>query len=144
MKKTYLFTLKAEETEFNTVKVISSSDVVKYARNFFFDDIVIFESFFIIMLNREDSIIGYSKISQGGVFGTVVDVKIICKYAIESLCSSVILCHNHPSGNLNPSTQDRDMTKKIKNALNLFDIDVLDHIILTKESYTSFADENLL
>ena len=86
----------------------------------------------------------YAKISQGGTSATVVDPKIIAKYAVDDLCSSVILVHNHPSGNKEPSQPDKDLTKKIKTGLRMFDIGVLDHIITTKDSYTSFADEEIL
>jgi DNA repair protein RadC len=84
------------------------------------------------------------KISQGGISGSVVDIKIICKYAIECLGCSVILVHNHPSGNRNPSQEDLNITKKIKQALSIFDIGLFDHIILTANSYYSFADEGIL
>ena len=84
------------------------------------------------------------KISQGGISGTVVDTKIIAKYCVDTLCSAVILAHNHPSGNLNPSTQDIKITRKIKEGLELLDVKVLDHVILTSDSYYSFADENIL
>lgn len=95
-------------------------------------------------MNRSNNTIGYAKISQGGVAGTVVDVKIIAKYAIDTLASSVILAHNHPSGNTQPSRADKDITQKIKDSLKLFDISVLDHIILTEDEYFSFADEGLI
>lgn len=137
-------TLKRNPTDFKRVKITSSKDSAKYIRNFYSDDLTIFESFFILLLNNQNNTIGYAKISQGGVCGTVVDVRIICKYAVESLCTGVILCHNHPSGTLIPSQADKDITSKVKLALNLFDVKVLDHIILTEDSYFSFADEGIL
>lgn len=139
------FRIVAEpKPDIKNVKINKSSDAVEYIRQFFYEDIAIYESFFIILLNRANTTIGYAKISQGGVAGTVVDSKIIAKYAIESLSSSVILAHNHPSGNLKPSNCDLDLTKKVKNGLNFLDITLADHIILTEDSYSSFNDEGLL
>ncbi len=136
--------LVKEESEFKRVKITSSKDAAKYARNFFQEDIEIYESFFMILLNRANNTDAYVKISQGGIAGTVVDLKLIAKYAIDCLVSGVIVCHNHPSGTLYPSEQDKLITEKIKNALKLLDIKLLDHIILTKDGHFSFADECLL
>jgi len=136
--------LKRKSTDFKRVKIKSSKDSAEYVRNFYSDDLTIFESFFLLLLNNQNNTIGYAKISQGGVCGTVVDVKIVCKYAIESLSTRVILCHNHPSGALSPSRADKVITRKLKEGLKLFDIEILDHIILTENSYFSFADEGIL
>lgn len=144
MKKATIYSLKKTESEFEKVKIQSSNDSVKYLRQFYLDDIGIYESFFLMLLNRANQVIGYVKISQGGVTGTVVDPILVAKYAIDSLAKGVILCHNHPSGNLNPSDADRQITEKIKQGLKLFDISVLDHIILTENSYYSFCDEGIL
>jgi DNA repair protein RadC len=137
---TKLFELKKIQTNFPKVKISSSEQSEKFIRNFYGDDLEIFESFFLLLLDRNNQTIGFSKISQGGISGTVVDIRIIAKYAVESLCSGVILAHNHPSGNLNPSLADEQITIKTKDALKLFDIVVLDHIILTADSYFSFSD----
>jgi DNA repair protein RadC len=102
------------------------------------------EEFHILLLNRKNSIIAAHKISEGGTAGTVVDAKIIFKKAIDVLASSMILIHNHPSGNKLPSNADIDLTKKIKSFGELIDITILDHIIIAKDNYFSFADENLL
>lgn len=102
------------------------------------------EEFWILLLNRSNNIIERIKISQGGVSGTVIDVKIILKQAIEKLASSVILCHNHPSGNKNPSKADDSITHKLKSAAELLDIQVLDHIIIANVDYFSYADEGKL
>lgn len=131
----------SEDTTFKTEKISSSTDINKYVRNFYDTDIELYESFFMVMLNRNNVIEGYVKISQGGITGTVVDVKLIAHYSISCLAQSVILCHNHPSGNIKPSTQDIELTKRIKQTLSLFECSVLDHIIITKDSYYSFADE---
>lgn len=141
MKKATIYSLKKTESEFEKIKISSSQDSVKYLRQFYLDDIGIYESFFLMMLNRANQVIGYVKISQGGITGTVADPILVAKYAIDSLAKAVILCHNHPSGNLNPSDADINLTAKIKQGLKLFDITVLDHIILTESSYYSFADE---
>lgn len=138
--------LKAKKTpsNFEKVKIISSNDAFKVIKQFYFDDIDIFESFFILCLNRNNQTIAYAKISQGGVAGTVVDIKLIAKYAIDCLASGVILAHNHPSGNLKPSNEDLAITKRIKEGLKILDISVLDHLILTSQGYLSFGDEGIL
>ena len=138
--------LKAKKTpsNFEKVKIVSSKDAFKVIKQFYFDDIDIFESFFILCLNRNNQTIAYAKISQGGVNGTVVDIKLIAKYAIDCLASGVILAHNHPSGNLKPSNEDLAITKRIKEGLKILDISVLDHLILTSQGYLSFGDEGIL
>ena len=138
--------LKAKKTpsNFEKVKIISSNDAFQIIKQFYFDDIDIFESFFILCLNRNNQTIAYAKISQGGVAGTVVDIKLIAKYAIDCLASGVILAHNHPSGNLKPSNEDLAITKKVKEGLKILDIQVLDHLILTSQGYLSFGDEGIL
>jgi DNA repair protein RadC len=102
------------------------------------------EEFWIAYLNRANLLIKKKRLSQGGISGTVIDVRLILKIAIEHLASSIILCHNHPSGNLNHSEQDVQITKKIKEAAKLFDINLLDHIIVAGDKYFSFADEGLI
>ncbi|MDO5970895.1 JAB domain-containing protein [Flavivirga aquimarina] len=135
--------LKKIKTNFNKAKVSSSSSASEYARQFYHDDLTIYESFFMILLNNANNTIGYVKISQGGITGTLADTRIIAKYAINSLATAVILVHNHPSGTLKPSRADRNITDKIKKTLNIFDCKVLDHIILTETDYYSFADNNI-
>lgn len=139
--KNYNLTVKESESEFKKVKITSSKEAYKVIKQFYHEDIEIYESFFILLLNRANETIGYAKISQGGVTGTVVDTKIIAKYCIDTLASSVILAHNHPSGNLYPSNADIKITTKIKKALGFIDTAVLDHLILSKKGYYSFADE---
>jgi DNA repair protein RadC len=102
------------------------------------------EEFWIILLNRSNKIIERQKISQGGISGTVTDIRIILKTALEKLASSVILCHNHPSGNPKPSDADISLTQKIKESGKIMDISILDHIIITDGTYYSFADEGLI
>ncbi len=96
-----------------------------------------------LLLNRANKVLGITTISEGGLSGTVTDVRLIFQYAIKANDSGIIVAHNHPSGNSNPSESDLKITQKIKEAGNLLDIQLLDHIILTPESeiYRSFADE---
>jgi len=102
------------------------------------------EEFWILLLNRANKVIGRDRTSMGGVSGTVVDLKLILKRALDLLASSIILCHNHPSGNDKPSDHDKQITQKVKQACELLDISLLDHIIVAGSSYFSFADEGLL
>ena len=100
-----------------------------------------YEEFWLIYLNRSNTIISRLKISQGGISGTITDVRLIMKKALEVLASSIIICHNHPSGNREPSEADKRITSKIKDAAAYFDISLLDHLIVTQNAYYSFADE---
>jgi DNA repair protein RadC len=102
------------------------------------------EEFWILFLNRSNKVINRMKLSQGGISGTVTDVRMVMKKAIEYLASGIIVCHNHPSGNLNPSESDSKITAKIKEAGNLMDIQLLDHLIISDKDYYSFADNGLL
>jgi DNA repair protein RadC len=102
------------------------------------------EEFWILFLNRSNKVIDRMKLSQGGISGTVTDVRLVMKRAIEYLASGIIVCHNHPSGNLNPSESDSKITSKIKEAGNLMDIQLLDHLIITDKDYYSFADNGML
>lgn len=138
------YRLSATRKDFNRAKITKSKDAADYARQFYFDDLMIYESVFIIMTNRRNNTCGYAKISQGGIAGTVVDIKLILKYAIENLASGIIFFHNHPSGNLMPSDQDRMLSVKIKEAAKLMDVTLLDSIILTEDGHYSFADEELI
>lgn len=137
--------LAYEPSELQNVKIVGSIHSAEFIRNFYFDDINIYESVFILLMNRSNRTIGYVKISQGGIAGVVVDVKLILKYAIESLASNVILAHNHPSGNRMPSDADKQLTYKVKEALKMMEIVLVDHIILTpNDGHYSFADEGVL
>lgn len=138
------FKLKSEKQNFPVEKISSSVDVYNYAKNFYFDDINIYESVFVILLNEACNTIGYAKISQGGVTNTCVDTKIVAKYAIESLSSSIVLVHNHPSGSLIPSRYDDNITSEVKKIMDLFNIKFLDHVIITDSGYYSYNDEGKL
>ncbi|WP_224995101.1 RadC family protein [Cesiribacter sp. SM1] len=102
------------------------------------------EEFKTLLLNRANKVIGVAPVSKGGFSGTVADPKVIFGYALKAAASSLILVHNHPSGNLKPSEADIRLTRKIKEAGKLLDLPVLDHLIITAEGYYSFADEGLL
>ena len=99
------------------------------------------EEMYMILLNTANKSLGYSKVSTGGVSGTIVDIKIIFQIALMGNASSFIIAHNHPSGNLKPSNADLILTRKIKEAGEIMEIKLLDHLILTKEGFMSMADE---
>ncbi len=147
MKKnstTPLFELRKRQTEFPKEKVNSSKKAYDFIRGFYQDDINVFESSYILLVNPHCETIGYAKISQGGISQVLVDIRIVCKYAVESLATGVIFAHNHPSGNLKPSEADHAITKKIKEALGILNINLLDSLIITDTEYFSFADEGYL
>ena len=102
------------------------------------------EEFWLLMLNRANRVLGRFKVSQGGLSGTVIDTRIILKKALDNLASSIIVCHNHPSGNTQPSDADVKITEKLKKAAQMLEIKLLDHIIIADKSYFSFADEGLI
>ena len=129
------------ETFSPTEKITKSSQVYELFRDL--SDLS-YESFWILLLKRNNTIIAKKKISDGGVSATVVDVKIILKHALETLSSSIILVHNHPSGNTSPSEQDISITRKVKEASKYMDILLYDHVIIGQDSFFSFADEGLM
>jgi len=124
------------------LKIASSGDVYEVLCQHLAD--LSHEEFWILLLNRSNKIIEKRKISQGGISGTVTDIRMILKFAIEALASSIILCHNHPSGNLQPSEADIQITRKLKESSALMDINLLDHVIIAGKQYFSFSDENLM
>ena len=126
----------------NEVIIHSSSDIYQIMLPNFVDKQ--HEEFHVIYLNRKNKLIGHDLISVGGLSGTVTDVRIIFKKAITMLASGIIIAHNHPSGNTNPSDSDIRITQKIKEAGYLLDIQLLDHLIITDSTYYSFADNGNL
>lgn len=124
------------------VKITGSQDAFKLMTPVVGD--LIHEEFWIILMNRSNRCIRKQKISQGGISGTVIDIRLILKYAVELLASSMIICHNHPSGNLQPSEADNKITKKIMESAKIMDIQLLDHIIIADNSYFSYADNGLM
>ncbi|MEM6829996.1 MAG: DNA repair protein RadC [Bacteroidota bacterium] len=125
-----------------TIKVLSSNDAYEILKSDLTD--LEHEEFWMILLKRNNGVIKKERISSGGVAGTFVDAKIIFKRALEETASSIILAHNHPSGNLNPSKEDIGLTKKIKEGAKTLDISLLDHLIFADQSFMSFADKNLI
>jgi DNA repair protein RadC len=113
--------------------------------NWDLDSIEHIEEFKLLLMNRSNSVLGIMPVSKGGLSGTVTDVRLIYQGAIKANASGIIVCHNHPSGNLNPSESDTKLTQKIKEAGMLMDIQLLDHlIIISDDKYYSFADNGLL
>ena len=103
------------------------------------------EKFVVMYLNRGNRVIGIYPLSIGGITGTVADIKLILATALKTAASSIILAHNHPSGNLTPSRTDRELTEKIKQACSYFDITLMEHLIIVPErQYLSMADEGLI
>lgn len=144
MKSIDQFTLKKEKSNIQRAKFNSSKEVYQYVKQFYSDDIDIQESFFTLFLDKKNETIGFAKISQGGISACIVESRLIVKYAIECLATSVILIHNHPSGQLKASEQDIATTNKLKQCLGMFDVRILDHIIVTSESFYSFADMEVM
>lgn len=133
---------RIEETTVDKVKISSSKHAYEVIQSKLSD--LPHEEFWVIFMNRSNTIIKTECISKGGVSGTVVDVRLILKPAIECLASGIILAHNHPSGNLKPSHEDVHLTKKVKEAAKLLDIIIQDHLIIGDQTYFSFADEGVL
>jgi DNA repair protein RadC len=126
-------------------KISSSKDAEKILRETWDSDkLELVEQFKILLVNRAHKVLGIFEVSQGGIAGTVADPKIIFVSALKAAACGIILAHNHPSGNLNASQADIDLTKKLKEAGRFLEIQILDHIIITSEKYFSFADEGLL
>jgi len=123
-------------------KIISSRDAFEVFQGILSDSQ--YEEFWMLLLNKANKIIKKINISEGGISGTVADPKKIFKLALENNATSIILSHNHPSGNIQPSDSDLKLTKKLVDAGKLLDISVLDHVIIGDEKYYSFADENML
>ena len=125
--------------------VSSSKEVYELLkRNWNDTQIELVEQFKILLLNRANKVLGIYEISTGGISGTVADPKVIFMAALGAAACGVILSHNHPSGNVKPSRADIELTRKIKQGGELLDISVLDHLIISSESYYSFADEGLM
>lgn len=133
---------RKEADVFNNNKITGSKDAADYFFPILGD--LNHEEFWVLLLNRGNKILESFRISQGGISGTVIDVRMIMKPALEKHASSMILCHNHPSGTMQASDADLKITKKIKGAAEMLDIGVLDHIIIGQKNYLSFADEGLL
>jgi proteasome lid subunit RPN8/RPN11 len=133
-------TFKEERLIFTSIK--SSQDAYNFVKEVIFEGVEIQEHFIVLYMNHANKVIGYYKHTKGTINSTQVDVEMIVAVGIKVLAKSVILSHNHPSGNKEPSQSDRELTKKVKQAFKYFDITVLDHIIATRNEYYSFADNS--
>lgn len=141
--KEYKLTYKPTKREAKTI--MDSQSAVEEFRNIFNPDTLnLFESFFVVYLNRANKVKGYMKISDGGMDSTMADPKLIYIGALESLATSIIIGHNHPSGNPRPSQEDKQLTEKIKKAGLLLGINLLDHVIISEEKYFSFSENGIL
>jgi DNA repair protein RadC len=126
-------------------KITNSKDAADFIRKIYDrGTLQLQESFLVIYLNTGNQILGYYKHSTGGIKGTVADPRLIFATAVASASSGIVLSHNHPSGNLVPSQADIDITRKIKEGGKLLEVQLLDHLIITKTGYYSFADESMI
>jgi len=124
------------------ISITNSTDAVDVFRQIWNPDTIqLYEEFLVLFLDRKNGIIGFRNIGVGGTAGVVVNIKLIFAIALKVGCSGMILCHNHPSGNLKPSKADMELTKKINEASKFLELKLLDHLILTSDRYYSFADE---
>ncbi len=126
------------------LQVTCSKDAADYLRYVWSDTIEFLEEGYMLLLNRANRVLGYIRLSQGGTTGTVIDTKIVFQTALKCNAHAIIIAHNHPSGNLKPSDSDLQLTKKLKEAGTFMEIQLLDHLILGSEGYTSFADEGFI
>lgn len=136
------FRLEKVKSKLKKTQIKDLGKAVSFCRKFWSTDISIYESFFILLFDSASNVIGYAKISQGGVAGTVVDPRVIYQYAALSMASSAIICHNHPSGRITPSPSDKHITALIKEGLQeICNCRLVDHLIITEKSYYSFANK---
>lgn len=126
-------------------QISSSCDAYKLLlKSWDLDKIEHIEEFKIMILNRAHRVLGVASLSKGGISGSIVDVRILLQYALKANASAIIMAHNHPSGNLQPSQADLSVSKKVKEATRLLDILLLDHMVVTHEGYFSMADEGVI
>lgn len=133
LKKSELLQIASAQDAYNIFKKIFNADTFDWC-----------EEFIILCLNNSNKVVGFYKLSSGGMTGTIVDVRMIFTTALKSLATSIILAHNHPSGKLIPSEADKTITKKIIEAGQVLDIKILDHLIINDESFFSFSNEGLI
>lgn len=137
--------LKYKTGDVRKFKIQSSRDAAEAFRHFYDPDTIeMSESVVVIFLNSANNTIGWMRHSQGGINQSVIDIRMILGTALKCLATGIMICHNHPSGQLRESNEDKEITRRLKEGSKLFSITLLDHIILTEDSYYSFADEGLL
>jgi len=132
------------KTDTLAVTITTSQDIADFARSIWPGDLFVREVFMLFTLNRAHRIFGYEIISIGSLVGTVVDIKKIGKTIIDTMASSIIVVHNHPSGRLIPSQTDKNLTVKIKSMVDIVDAILLDHIIISEDQHFSFLDDGLI
>jgi DNA repair protein RadC len=127
-------------------RIRNSKSAFEYLARFYPEDTIHLKEYFMVMyVNRQNSVLGVYRLSEGGLSATVADVRLVLAVALKTAAHGIILSHNHPSGELQPSSHDLEMTKRVKDACNLMDIRLLDHIILGGEgTYISLMDEGLI
>ncbi|MGL6128165.1 JAB domain-containing protein [Chryseobacterium artocarpi] len=126
-------------------KITTSFDAVQIIRKFWNEETIeMQEEVKVILLNNSNCVLGIYNLSKGGITSSLVDVRLVLSVTLKCLAQGIILVHNHPSGNLKPSSADLTIVKKLKESCNLMDIALFDSIIITNESYMSFADDGLL
>lgn len=133
---------RSQQPVMQQISIKGSKDVAEYFQAKLAD--LQHEEFWVLLLNRANRIIHSYRLSQGGISGTVIDVRLLMKEAMNQLASSIIVCHNHPSGSLQPSSQDISLTKKIAETSKMIDIPLIDHLIVSNSGYYSFADEGMI
>jgi len=123
-------------------KIVSSRDANSVFRKIWSNQVEIREEMYVLFLNRKNMVLGYHILSMGGITGTVADKRLLFAVALNSLATSIIIAHNHPSGNITPSAEDKELTKEVKKTGELMNITLLDHLIIGGDNnYFSFADE---
>ena len=137
---------KKRKITVGSVKINNSEAIYKFFLANYYNPatMLVKEFFYMLFLNRSNKIIAVCKISEGGINGTAIDVRIICSAALINLASAGVAIHNHPSGNIFPSKSDEVITDKISKALTLIDVVLIDHLIVTEDGYYSFSDEGRL
>ena len=132
-------------TNLERIKITNSQIIYEVIMKYWSLDIIEYqEEVKVILLNRANVVLGIYELSKGGISGTVVDVRIILGVALKCNASSIVLVHNHPSGNLKPSEPDKDITSKVKEACRILEVPLLDHLIISRYGYFSFADSGIL
>lgn len=127
------------------VKIKSSKDLYELVYNHWNHDLLeLQEEVKLVLLNRANIVVGIYELSRGGISGCIVDIKLILGIAVKAIAASIVLVHNHPSGNLKESSADREITTRLNNACKIMEITLLDHLIISKHGYLSFKDEGIL
>jgi DNA repair protein RadC len=137
-----VYSRKNRDKKLSTIK--TSNEAYEVFKSIWSSQIETREEMYVLFLDNASQVLGYNILSSGGITGTVADLRLIFSVALESLATKIIIAHNHPSGNLNPSEADTALTRKIYNAGKVMDITLLDHLIITVKGYYSFADEGNL